>query len=95
MKLVVGQFVACLILPIVLAVLLDRIVCEVNVDVFKVLKGKELGASPQIALGVPVGFEISVHNCYHHVVSDVKFSAVVKEWIGDIRLHYSSLRLPI
>lgn len=79
LELAVGQFVRRLVLPVVLALLLDRVVGQVDHVVPQVVQVVLLAAGPDVALLVPVPSDVPVAAGDQQVVSDVEFPPAVEE----------------
>ena len=59
---------------IVIAVLLNRIICKVDEFISNVFKGEICGTGSYIALFVPVSLLFSVDGGDHHEATEVEFS---------------------
>ena len=80
---------------VVLAVLLDCIVCEVHKGVATPSEAKTGGSSPNVALLEPVGLEGGIGAGDEQVVSNVKLPALVQERVVDVLLQDESSQTPI
>ena len=82
----VGYFISRFVFAVVYTVFLDGIICQMNFIVLNVLQAPEVAGGPHVALLVPVGSEVAVVGGDQHVGSDVEFSAMVQQRVGDVLL---------
>ena len=79
LKVRIGYFVSRLILTIVLMMLLYSIVSQVHELVVEIFHVELLAGSADVAILVPVAFDMSVEACHHHVSANVKLPFLVQE----------------
>ena len=58
--------------------LLNSIICQMDLWISIIFSTKLIGACSQISLLIPVTFEISVNTANHNIVSDIEFSSIIK-----------------
>lgn len=90
----VWKFVSFFIFAIILAVFLNRIICEVNKFIIDLFKIKLFRRCPNVPCFVPVSFDETVNRCDKQVMPDVEFSVIVKERL-QVLLNDKCLRLSI
>ena len=90
LKIRITHFVAIFELAEVLSLLLDRVVCEVDKLIIKIIKIKLLGTCPDIAIFIKVPFECFVNACYEGEDAEIEFAAVNQKRIVNILLHNKS-----
>lgn len=87
LKVSVAEFVAFLIAAVLRTVLLHCIVGQVHQVVTAVLDGVFEACGPDVALRIPVAFELAVDARHEHVVPDIELPPVIKERPLQILLH--------
>lgn len=87
MELVVGKFIAGFISLVVFGIFLDGVVCQMNEFVVYVLEVVEFTGSSDVAIFVPVSFDLSINTGKHDIVSNIEFPIVVEKGFVDIRLN--------
>lgn len=79
LKLLVADFVALLVLAILLRVLLDGVVGEMDVEIGALFEAELGGGSSDVALGVPVGLKDAVEGGQKHIVADIELPPLVQQ----------------
>ena len=78
MELAIAEFIALLILPIVIPIFLDGVVGEVDHLIFEILEVIEFRGGSNVPLVVPVEFMPAINGDADHESSDIEFSTVVQ-----------------
>ena len=78
LKFLVTYLVALLILPILFCVLLNRLVCQVNLETAISLQRVEIRRGADVSLGVPVGLLDTIDGSEEKIMSDVKLSTFIQ-----------------
>ena len=90
LEVTIRKLVAVFKFSIVLCILLDCIICQVNVFVLKIVKGKFLATCPNVAIFEKVPSQITIM-CHHHPVdANVKLSLLYQQWVLNVGLNYES-----
>ncbi len=92
LKLCIWDLIERLVLAILRMLLLDGIICEVYLRL-KVMNIIEISWCPDVPFLIPICLCHSIQICYEHVVPNVEFSIIVKEWSVHIHLHNKSFIL--
>lgn len=83
-----SYLVAALKLSVVCASTLDRIVCQMNKTVLKVLNIVLFTCSPEVAVRVEVALKVPIHSRSKTVAPNVELSLLVKKRLLAILLNY-------
>jgi hypothetical protein len=86
----VAEFITLLIFSILLTVLLHGIVCQMNEIVFAIFDVILERCSANVALSIPVTFELAIYAGHHHVMSDIEFPPKIQKWLLQILLNDES-----
>lgn len=70
------HFVSIFILPIILGILLNSIVCQVNIFVVKVLNIELLTAGSNVAILIEIAFKVTVDRGHQAITPEVEFTIV-------------------
>ena len=95
LEFVIGKFISRLKLAIILWSHLYGIISEMYIDIFEVIQIVYFAAGSEITIGVPVSFQIAIDDSDHHVMSYVKFTAIVEKRFGDVGLNYGCFYLSV
>lgn len=79
-QIVVGKLIARLVLSIIFVVFLNRIVCQVSVDIARIVV-ELFATSAQVPFLVPISLQMATIRSDQRIAADIKFSILVKEGI--------------
>lgn len=86
LELGIAQLVARLELSVVVQLLLDCIICQVDVSIGHVLKSELTRARPQVAIGVPIALQVASDRTHHREAPDVELAILVEQRFLDVLL---------
>jgi len=86
-KLIIANLVALLVSAIIWQILLDCIIGQVDGSIV-VNQGILAGGGANVAVFVPVAFDVSVYTGYHHIVAEIEFAFVIEQGSLDVGLDY-------
>lgn len=92
LNITIRKFVSHLILSIRIRILLDCIICQMDLSVLNICQIPNITWSPNITLLIPISLNFTIHNSYHHVSSDIKLTAIIKQQICNVTLKDDTFR---
>ena len=87
LKLLIRYLISFLKLTIILTILLNCIIGEVCEEIFSIFDVVLVWSSSDIPISVPITFHFTIVASYCHVVSNIKFSSLVKKWPLNVLLN--------
>ena len=82
------HLIAILKLPVIFCVLLNCIVCQVNIFVGKIINRVLFRAGPKITVSIEEAFLIPVNGCHQAITPYIKFPAINQQRFFYVFLHY-------
>jgi hypothetical protein len=87
LKFLIANLVSLLIPAVFLGVLLNSIICEMDIQISALFEAELRGRSSYVSFGEPIGFDNAIEGSEEHVMTDIKLSTFVKKWLLYILLN--------